>query len=462
MADKLLKRLYYLQANGASGIVDPAAWVARAEADVGNVVENVVEAPPAVVVNEVVNGGAKKRPAPLSAFDCGGPSSFKQLRRSGKHQRKQQQQVNKPETPQVPEAPLKEEDDDEEDNGGYNSEDEYSHLGQHLSEEEWQEKDRRFERLMKKKGLIIKRMVDDGSCLFRAVSDQVYGDQEMHPVLRRHCMNYIEQNVEYYSQYITEDFETYIARKRYLGVHGNHLEIQALSEMYNRPIHIYCYSAEPINIFQTYSKSDKTEVPIRLCYHRGVHYNSLVDPHMATVGVGLGLPGHVPGSADRNLMRQAVNASEQSLVEQAMLEDKIKATDWEATNEAIEEQVARESYNQWLRDNERRHQKQRRGLRVTATVTSGELRSPKASSSNDKDENGNRSPLQKSMNSPRAGCSSDRDSPKPCCSSSSSSHLAISSSNTDGASANPGGFNETDSFLNGLPPHMFGKLQNYT
>ena len=31
-------------------------------------------------------------------------------------------------------------------------------------------------------------------------------------------------------------------RKRYLGVHGNHLEIQAMSEMYNRPIYIYCYS----------------------------------------------------------------------------------------------------------------------------------------------------------------------------------------------------------------------------
>ena len=30
-------------------------------------------------------------------------------------------------------------------------------------------------------------------------------------------------------------------------------------------------------------------------------------------------------------------------------------TDWEATNEAIEEQVARESYLQWLRDNEKRN-----------------------------------------------------------------------------------------------------------
>lgn len=39
---------------------------------------------------------------------------------------------------------------------------------------------------------------------------------------------------------------------------------------------------------------------------------------------------------------------------QAMLEDKVRATDWEATNEAIEEQIARESYLQWLKDNEKR------------------------------------------------------------------------------------------------------------
>ena len=38
-----------------------------------------------------------------------------------------------------------------------------------------------------------------------------------------------------------------------------------------------------------------------------------------------------------------------------MLEDKLKATDWEATNETISEQVARESYLQWLKDNEKRN-----------------------------------------------------------------------------------------------------------
>ncbi len=57
--------------------------------------------------------------------------------------------------------------------GGYNSEDEYSHLGVNLTDEEWEAKDRRFEKAMRKKGYIIKHMGDDGSCLFRAVADQV-------------------------------------------------------------------------------------------------------------------------------------------------------------------------------------------------------------------------------------------------------------------------------------------------
>ena len=34
-------------------------------------------------------------------------------------------------------------------------------------------------------------MQEDGSCLFRAVADQIYGDEEMHSCVRGHCMDYI-------------------------------------------------------------------------------------------------------------------------------------------------------------------------------------------------------------------------------------------------------------------------------
>ena len=41
-----------------------------------------------------------------------------------------------------------------------------------------------------------------------------------------------------------------------------------------------------------------------------------------------------------------------SVCGQAMLEDKLRETDWELTQESIEEQVARESYLQWLKEQE--------------------------------------------------------------------------------------------------------------
>ncbi len=78
-----------------------------------------------------------------------------------------------------------------EDETGYNSEDEYSHIGVNLTEEEWSEKDRRFERIMRRQGYLIKKMGEDGACLFRAVADQLFGDEEMHRCVRAQCMDYV-------------------------------------------------------------------------------------------------------------------------------------------------------------------------------------------------------------------------------------------------------------------------------
>ena len=49
-----------------------------------------------------------------------------------------------------------------------------------------------FEQTMKeKRGLLIKKMGEDGACMFRAVADQVYGDQEMHSLVRQNCIDYM-------------------------------------------------------------------------------------------------------------------------------------------------------------------------------------------------------------------------------------------------------------------------------
>lgn len=311
---------------------------------------------------------------------------------------------------------------------GYNSGDEYDarRVG-NLTEAEWLERDRLFEKRMRKKGLLVKQMGEDGACLFRAVADQVYGDQEMHAVVRKHCMDYIAANGDYFSQYVTEDFNTYVNRKRLDFTHGNHIEMQAMSEMYNRNIEVFCYGKEPINIFHGMHKTDNE--PIRLSYQRGSHYNSIVDPHKATVGVGLGLPSFTPGAAEKNLLKDAVRQSEDFHIEQAMLEDKLRATDWEATNEAIEEQVARDSYLQWLRDSEKRN----KALQQTATATS-------TSSSTVTSSEPRLSPRSRGLGSPN---------PK---------HDDASPSEGGECSYDPQNFKliETASFINILPPNIFG------
>ncbi|CAF1226100.1 unnamed protein product [Adineta steineri] len=235
-----------------------------------------------------------------------------------------------------------------------NSEDEYEQTAPKYDRNNLTDLEMRFARALKeKKGFVIKPVQEDGACLFRAVSDQVFGDEEMHATVRQNCMDYIVKNADFFGPYITEDFDHYITRKRLQHCHGNHIEMIALSEIYNRPIEVYEYSIEPINIVHGMYKTDNE--PIRLSYHCSVHYNSIIDPWRPTAGHGLGFPDLEPGRAQETLIRSAVRQSEESHIERAMLDDKIAATDWEATQDELIQQVARESYLQWLCDTKQQH-----------------------------------------------------------------------------------------------------------
>ncbi|XP_048583216.1 OTU domain-containing protein 5 [Nematostella vectensis] len=316
---------------------------------------------------------------------------------------------------------------------GYNSSDE--HDGQNL-EVATDEMERQFEQALKeKKGFTIKRMAEDGACLFRSVADQVYGDQEMHGVVRKHCMDYMLKNMDYFSQYVTEDFRSYIRRKRDNHCHGNHVEMQALSEMYNRTIEVYQYSIEPINIFHSSHKTDNE--PIRLSYHNNIHYNSVINPNKPSVGVGLGISGYKPWNV---LVNDAFKQSEEWHIEQQMLEDKLRATDWEATDEAMEEAVARESYLDWLQDSEKRA----RGARAatwpgatassSSTSTSTESKRPTSPHHRERDRDPENAPPSKSPRHSPASTptSSWHDLPGPSLPDNSPS---VASTSTSGASS---------------------------
>ena len=166
----------------------------------------------------------------------------------------------------------------------------------------------------------------DGNCLFRAVALQVYGDASSHGEVRRRCLDYMADDEEHFGQFVPgEAFGDYVSRKRRDGAYGNNPEIQAVSELYNRPVEVYvpANGADPINIFHAeYGGSGPTDCPIRLSYHDGEHYNAVVDPLLPTAGLGLGLPGLEPGLADRMQLERAKEMSDRSYLDLAVRESR--------------------------------------------------------------------------------------------------------------------------------------------
>lgn len=44
---------------------------------------------------------------------------------------------------------------------------------------------------MCERGFLVEEIAEDGACLFRAISLQIFGDQDMHEVIRQQTMDYI-------------------------------------------------------------------------------------------------------------------------------------------------------------------------------------------------------------------------------------------------------------------------------
>lgn len=69
----------------------------------------------------------------------------------------------------------------------------------------------------------------DGNCLFRSVAHQVYGDYELHNLVRQRCMDYMEADAGFYSQFVEggmEAFPFYLRAKRLNACWGDDPEIQ--------------------------------------------------------------------------------------------------------------------------------------------------------------------------------------------------------------------------------------------
>lgn len=97
---------------------------------------------------------------------------------------------------------------------------------------------------LQEKDLDVIKVSGDGNCLFRAVAHQIYGDESYHHIVRQKCMDYMESEAEFFSQFVVggrEFFHVYIDAKRKDACWGDDPEIEAICELYDRPAEIWAY-----------------------------------------------------------------------------------------------------------------------------------------------------------------------------------------------------------------------------
>jgi len=158
----------------------------------------------------------------------------------------------------------------------------------------------------------------------------------------------MERERDHFSQFVTEDFSTYLERKRKDATFGNHLELQALSELYHRQIQIFTVDDNPINMFQDSYKTEYT--PFQLSYHYGNHYNSIRNPTNPGFLAGTGLPGTEPGAAERDLMKTAeMESVTELIVSEAQKQIEADMVEADIVEQARKESEERSDYEQMMK-----------------------------------------------------------------------------------------------------------------
>ncbi|KAL7101407.1 hypothetical protein ACP275_08G051900 [Erythranthe tilingii] len=123
-------------------------------------------------------------------------------------------------------------------------------------------------------GLKIIQVTADGNCFFRALADQLEGDEDEHEKYRSMVVRFIKNNREMFEPFVEDEvpFDEYCRSMGEDGTWAGHMELQAASLVTRCNICIHRHMS-PRWYIQNFNKHEVTM--IHLSYHDGEHYNSV-------------------------------------------------------------------------------------------------------------------------------------------------------------------------------------------
>ncbi|VAH38623.1 unnamed protein product [Triticum turgidum subsp. durum] len=124
-------------------------------------------------------------------------------------------------------------------------------------------------------GLKIVEVTADGNCFFRAMGDQLEGDEGQHMKYREMVVHYIVEHREEFEPFIEDDvpFDDYCDSMMKDGTWAGNMELQAGSLVTGRNICIHMLNS-PRWYINNFSGREASNM-VHLSYHHGEHYNSV-------------------------------------------------------------------------------------------------------------------------------------------------------------------------------------------
>ena len=128
-------------------------------------------------------------------------------------------------------------------------------------------------------GLQMKQIQGDGNCQFRACSDQLFGSEDRHAMVRESAVSYMRANSSQFSCFLVNDeraFENYlkVLLTGYRGkpTWGDELTLRAICNTFGATIHVV--TSETAGWYLKYEPEQrKTPKHLFLAYISPAHYN---------------------------------------------------------------------------------------------------------------------------------------------------------------------------------------------
>ncbi|KAF7759905.1 hypothetical protein Agabi119p4_11600 [Agaricus bisporus var. burnettii] len=153
-------------------------------------------------------------------------------------------------------------------------------------------------------GLYAAPTLGDGNCLFRALSDQLYGTDSKHALLRQHICDWIQHHKSRYEPFVEDErgIDTHLHCMRENATYGGHMELSAFAHMAQRNVKVVQPGLVYVIEWQAFAVSSSPTTPslpdkedldgnddndphssIYVAYHDWEHFSSirnLKGPHV--------------------------------------------------------------------------------------------------------------------------------------------------------------------------------------